>query len=223
LWLHGDGAFGAAAVLSERGRAALAGLDRVDSLTLDPHKWLFQPIECGSLLVRNLKHLRSTFHERPEYLRDIDADRTDEEVNFCDLGPQLTRGFRALKLWMSVQVFGLAAIRAAIARGIALAEFAERLLRAEPVWEVVTPAQLGVVTFRYVPRGRSASEVDEINAGIARTSLDDGFAVTSTTNLKGRSVLRLCTINPRTTEWDIAETIRRLGRYGEARAAERLA
>ena len=158
IWLHADGAFGAAAVLSQSGRQRLAGLDLVDSLAVDAHKWLFQPIECGCLLARDVRHLRATFHERPEYLRDVDTP--DKEVNFSDLGPQLTREFRALKLWMTVQVFGEDELRAAISRGIELAERAERRLREAGPWEIVTPAQIGVLTFRCAPSGMTEEEQD---------------------------------------------------------------
>src|SRR5262249_19590415 len=95
LWLHADAAYGAAAILCEGGRTLLEGLDRVDSLSLDPHKWWFQPYEIGCVLVRNGHHLREAFRILPEYLKDV--DRAAEEVNFCDYGIQLTRSFRALK------------------------------------------------------------------------------------------------------------------------------
>jgi len=111
LWLHVDGAYGAAAVLCKRGHATLEGLGRADSLSLDPHKWLFQPYEIGCVLVRDERWLRETFHILPEYLIDIEGQAG--EVNFCDRGIQLTRGFRALKLWMSFKVFGQAGFEAA--------------------------------------------------------------------------------------------------------------
>ncbi|HYH78338.1 MAG TPA: aminotransferase class V-fold PLP-dependent enzyme, partial [Longimicrobium sp.] len=149
-WLHVDGAYGAAAALTERGRALLAGLGEADSVSMDPHKWLFQPYECAAILVRDGAALRDTFREVPEYLKD--SDLSAEEVNFRDWGVQLTRGFRALKLWLSIQTFGLAAFRAAVDRGIDLAEIAEDELRGSPEWEVLTPAQLGIVTFRHHPR-----------------------------------------------------------------------
>lgn len=98
LWLHVDGAYGAAAVLCDRGRSQLAGLEQVDSLALDPHKWLFQPYEIGFLLVRNQNWLKETFHIMPGYLKD--SDRAEEEINYSNFGIQLTRSFRALKLWM---------------------------------------------------------------------------------------------------------------------------
>ncbi len=150
-WLHVDGAYGAAAALTERGHALLQGLGEADSLSMDPHKWLFQPYECAVVLVRDGRALRDTFREVPEYLRDSDLGA--EEVNFRDWGVQLTRGFRALSLWLSVQTFGMEAFRAAVEWGIHLAEVAEGELRASPGWEVLTPAQLGVVTFRHRPRG----------------------------------------------------------------------
>jgi aromatic-L-amino-acid/L-tryptophan decarboxylase len=211
IWLHADGAFGAAAVLSEDGKRRLGGLGRVDSIALDAHKWLFQPIECGCLLVRDVRTLREAFYERPEYLRD--ADTADAEVNFSDMGPQLTREFRALKLWMSIQVFGMEAFRAAVERGIALAELAERELRESGRWEIVTPAQISVVTFRYAPPQLSDLKINKLNARIAQATLDDGYAALSTTELRGKTVLRMCVTNPRATEAEIRETVRRLGVY----------
>jgi len=213
LWLHADGAYGVASILCDKGRSLLAGLDQVDSLSLDPHKWLFQPYEIGCVLVRDSRWLRETFHILPEYLKDI--ERSEEEVNFCDYGIQLTRSFRVLKLWMSLQVFGLEAFRQAVAHGIALAERAEEILRKAACWEVVTPAQLGIVTFRYIAAGASSRVLDTINQQLINEMIADGFAMISSTVLRGYTVLRLCTINPRTTESDLQETIRRLERFGE--------
>ncbi|NNE72014.1 MAG: aminotransferase class V-fold PLP-dependent enzyme, partial [Rhodothermales bacterium] len=104
LWLHVDGAYGAAAVLGTRGRAALAGLDRADSIALDPHKWLFQPFECGCLLVRDAAPLRAAYAIHPEYMRDTLLE--DEETNYCEYGVQLSRSFRALGLWLTLKTFG---------------------------------------------------------------------------------------------------------------------
>ena len=125
LWLHVDGAYGAPAVLTEPGRAVLDGIELADSLVVDPHKWLFQPYEIGCVLVREPGLLERVFSLDGDYLRDVRGGA----VNFRDRGPELTRGARALKLWLSVRVFGLDAFRAAIAHGIALAEHAESRLR----------------------------------------------------------------------------------------------
>ena len=111
-WLHVDGAYGGFAALTSRGRGWLAGIELADSVTLDPHKWLYQPFECGCLLVREGARLRRAFTLTPDYLADAEAE--DEEVNFSDLGVQLTRSARAFKVWMSVTLFGVAAFRAAI-------------------------------------------------------------------------------------------------------------
>ena len=113
LWLHVDGAYGAAACLSERGRRLLNGIERADSLSLDPHKWLFQPFEIGCVLARDARLLKKTFHTMAGYLEDTKRVE-EEEINYYDYGVQLTRGFRALKLWLSIKTFGAAAFREAI-------------------------------------------------------------------------------------------------------------
>ena len=200
MWFHVDGAYGAAAALCEPGRAALPGLGRADSLTIDPHKWLFQPYETAALLMREAGLLERTFTLSGEYLRDTFGG----EVNFRDRGIQLTRGVRALKLWLSVQVFGVAAFRDAVAHGIALAEHAEAVLRSRPGWEIVTPAQLGIVCF-----ARDGGDESQISA----STVSEGYAAPSTTVLRGRTVLRFCTINPRTTFEEIESTIERMERF----------
>jgi len=210
LWMHVDGAYGAPAALTDEGKALLRGMEEADSISLDPHKWLFQPFEAGVVLLRDARALRDAFRMVPEYLRD--SDLAAEEVNFRDWGVQLTRSFRALKLWMTLQVFGLAAVREAVAWGIRLAEAAEEELRASPAWEIVTPAQLGIVTFRF------AAGDDDLQRRITAAMLRDGWAMLSTTELAGRAALRLCTINPRTTEDDVRETVRRLERIAHAEA-----
>jgi glutamate/tyrosine decarboxylase-like PLP-dependent enzyme len=202
LWLHVDGAYGAAAVICDRGRELLAGLELADSLSLDPHKWLLQPFEIGCVLVRDLVQLRDTFLILPEYLKD--THQYSAEFNFTDHGLQLTRGFRALKLWMSIKVFGMAAFRAAVERGFALAELTEARLRKMPGWEIVTPAQMGMVCFR------RAGADDAAHLRLVQSILKDGFALITSTVLHGRTVLRTCSINPRTTEADIEETLDRL-------------
>jgi len=215
LWLHVDGAYGAAAVLGERGRAILEGLGRADSLSLDPHKWLFQPYEIGCILVRDEGWLRETFHILPEYLTDIEGQAG--EINFCDRGIQLTRGFRALKLWMSLKVFGRAGFDQAVNRGFELAEAAEAVLRKTPGWEVVTPAQMGILTFRCTPEGVTGQALNRLNGSLVKAMIADGFAMLSSTVLRGQTVLRMCTINPRAREADVRETIRRLDGWKDRR------
>jgi glutamate/tyrosine decarboxylase-like PLP-dependent enzyme len=212
LWLHVDGAYGAAAALCERGRQALRGIEQVDSLALDPHKWLFQPYECGCVLVREGGLLKRTFNVAAEYLEDIKL--VDEEVNFCEQGLQLTREFRALKLWLSLKFFGAAAFRQAIEYGIELAELTERVLREEGAWQVLSPACLGIVTFRLAPAGVGEAALNTLNQQLVSQISRDGFALTSSTTLKGKVALRMCTINPRTTEADIRATLARWAELG---------
>lgn len=215
LWLHVDGAYGAAAALCDEGRRALVGLDRADSLALDPHKWLFQPFEMGCVLVRDEALLPKTFSVHADYLDDLDLGMG--EVNLLDHGVQLSRSFRALKLWLSVQVFGLDAFRDGVARGLELARRAEELLAADGRWRITSPARLGVVTFRHrqYPPGETG---DAFHQRLTEALRRDGYAFQSTTRLGGSTVLRLCTINPRTTDDDLRGTVERLGRLADGLA-----
>ena len=151
VWFHVDAAYGGFAALTERGRRWLAGMELADSVTLDPHKWLYQPFECGCLLVRAGQRLGEAFRIQPDYLKDTEA--AELEVNFSDLSMQLSRTSRALKLWMSLRYFGLDAFRAAIDRSIDLALFAQAHIEASAQLELLTPAKLGVVCYRRRPEG----------------------------------------------------------------------
>ncbi|HPQ97871.1 MAG TPA: aminotransferase class I/II-fold pyridoxal phosphate-dependent enzyme, partial [Thiolinea sp.] len=204
IWFHVDGAYGAPAALTPAGRAYLAGLARADSLVLDPHKWLFQPYDAGLCLIRRPGALERCFAMYPEYLRDAQG-RQQSVASFGNRSLELSRRSRALKLWLSLRTYGVARFRTAIQRGIERAEQAEALLRAQPdVWEVVSPARIGIVCFAL--RGAAEGE----HARRAQALAESGFACLSSTRLKGREVLRLCTINPLTTADDLRETLVRL-------------
>jgi len=216
VWLHADAAYGGFAAITERGAKLLAGLGRCDSVALDPHKWLFVPFECGSLLVREPDRLRDAFQVLPDYLRDVAAGQ--DGVNFADLGEQLTRQSRALKVWLGVKYFGLGAIRAEIDRAIDHALHAEELVRREPLLEVTSSAQLGVLCFRVRPRRLDDSELDAFNERVNAAVSADGRYLISSTRLRGTFTLRLCVLAYRTTTADVAgliETVvacaRRLG------------
>lgn len=208
LWLHVDGAFGAPAVLTEEGRELLRGIERADSLALDAHKWLFQPLEAGCLLVRDVSLLESVFSAHPEYL--LDAAARDREVNFSDRGIQLTRSFRAFKLWMSLKVFGIDAFSRAVQRGIDLARYAEEIVRKTPGWEVMSPTRLALTTFRWAEPGADAERQEAVNRRIADAMLIDDMAMLSSTMLVGKTALRTCTVNPRTTKADIETALDRV-------------
>lgn len=208
LWVHVDGAYGAAAVICDRGRNRLRGLGRADSLSMDPHKWLFQPFEIGGVLVRDERHLRRAFRLDAEYLEDAVGE--EDEVNFSSYGIQLTRSFRALKLWMTMKVFGREQVAEAVDRGFEHAEQAEEFMQARSEWRVVTPAQMGIVTFRCVPHGWPKERVDALNRRLASALSEEGEVFLTKTALDGRPVLRLCTINPRTTPEDVEYSLDRL-------------
>jgi aromatic-L-amino-acid decarboxylase len=206
VWLHVDGAYGGFAALTARGSRALAGIERADSVTLDPHKWLYQPFECGCVLVREGELLRSAFEIAPDYLRD--AAVRAAEVNFSDLGMQLTRSARALKVWLSLGYFGVDAFRAAIDQALDLALEAERMISARPELELMSPAQLGVVCFR-----RRFGPADEewrsarLNAALVGRFEASGLGLVSSTRLHGRYAIRLCILNHTTALSDVERTI----------------
>ena len=203
MWFHVDGAYGGPAAVTARGRQHLEGMERADSLVLDPHKWFFQPYDLGVCMVTRPGALERCYAMSPEYLKDVQA--TTGAVNFGNRSLELTRRSRALKLWMSLRSYGAEKFRNAIRRGIELAEFAEREICRHPeTWDLVTPAQIGVVCFAF--KNWRPGE----HAACTKTITDSGFACVSSTMLRDRSVLRLCTINPLTTEADIVETINRL-------------
>lgn len=194
IWFHVDAAYGGFAMLTDRGKRWLTGIERADSVTLDPHKWLYQPFECGCLLVRDGDRLRTAFEITPDYLAD--AQIAHREVNFSDLGIQLTRMSRALKIWMSVQTFGIDAFRKAIDRAIDLARAAQARIVASDEFELLLPASLGVVCFRRHPKGiDDERDLEAVNSALVRDLADSGIGLLSSTRLRGTYAIRLCVLN----------------------------
>ena len=212
LWYHIDAAYGGFAILDPETRPLLQGLELGDSVTLDPHKWLFQPYETGCLMVRDVTLLESAFRITPDYLQD--ADWGPENVNFCDRGLQLTRIFRALRVWLAVQRYGLAAHRREIARAIAIARRAAARIGEEEELELLAPQSLAVVCFRY--RGRTGDSqpfrkrLDELNREIQDRIIKSGFAMIASTQLGGKFSLRFCVLNALTTEDDVMQLLDRV-------------
>lgn len=202
MWLHVDGAYGGPAALTARGRETIGpALARADSFVADPHKWLFQPYGVACLLVRHPGVLERAFAMNPEYLADVSG----HEVTLSNRGLELTRRARAFKLWLTFSGYGFKNLARAVERGIGLAEYAQYRVEAEPGLQVVTPASLGIVTFAGAGREPAA------HTAAAEAITRSGYAALSSTVLRQRAVLRLCTINPRTTEADIDGTIARAG------------
>jgi glutamate/tyrosine decarboxylase-like PLP-dependent enzyme len=206
VWMHVDAAYGGFAVLTDIGRRVLAGIERADSVTLDPHKWLFIPFECGCLLARDPNRLKAAFQILPEYLAD--AQTGHEAVNFADYGEQLTRYARAIKVWMSVSYFGTDAIRDAIDRGMMLARRLEARIREASGLEIVAPARFGVVCFRVRPKDVDDAALDTLNERVLARVVGDGRYFISSTRLRGAFALRACILGFRTTEEDIDGLVR---------------
>jgi glutamate/tyrosine decarboxylase-like PLP-dependent enzyme len=211
LWLHADGAYGAAAALVPGRRALLDGLDRVDSVSFDPHKWAFQSYGCGCVLLRDGAGLTRVFHTRPEYLRDTDTDDAEAAPNFWDCGIELTRPARALRFWLTLQALGTDGLAASIEHGFRLGEVAHAALACRPDVEIVSGPQLGIVCFRFVPAGlHDADALDALQDRVSRALTASGHAVVLTTRLRGRTCLRLCAISPEATVDDVEGTVHRL-------------
>ena len=205
-WLHVDGAYGGFAALTKRGSKWLAGIEEADSVTLDPHKWLYQPFECGCTLVREGKLLESAFQIEPSYLKD--ARQGMQAVNFGDRGLQLSRAARSLKLWLSIKTFGVDAFRAAIDRCLDLAQLAEEAVKSNDALELMRPARLGIVCFRRTFGGdRGEVELAALNRRLVAALGESGVGLVSSTSLRGRYAIRLCVLNHTTGPGDVLRVI----------------
>jgi len=194
-WLHVDAAYGGSAAICPELRPRFDGMERADSVVMNPHKWLFTPVDCSLLFVRDPAELRAAFSLVPEYLR------TDDEgvTNLMDYGLQLGRRFRALKLWMVIRAFGVSGLRDRIRYHCALAEELAGWIRAEPGFEVVAPVPFSVVCFRYAPPRASPEDADRLNERLMAEVNAAGPVFLSHTKLRGRLVLRIAIGNLRTT------------------------
>jgi aromatic-L-amino-acid decarboxylase len=210
VWLHVDGAYGALAILDRQYEKQLSALSRANSIALDPHKWLYVPVEAGVVLVRDARHMRATFSLVPPYLQ---TDGKPEGVGglpwFSEYGFQQTRGFRALKIWMALRYHGLSGYRSSIQRDIRLAEHLANSLRTSGDFEVFEPQSLSIVCFRYAPaKLRNNSEmIDDLNKAVLGKVQLGGQAFLSSTGLDGRFWLRACITNPRTCEEDLNQLV----------------
>ncbi len=217
IWMHVDAAYGGFAVLAPRGREALTGLERADSVTLDPHKWLYVPFECGCLIARDPNRLKAAFHILPEYLKDTQT--SGGEVNFADYGEQLSRMARGIKVWLNVHYYGTDALAAAIEYSLGLAPVAEREVRATRDLEVLAPATLGILCFRAAPAGVPESQLDALNERILQRVNASGKFFISSTRIRGAFSLRICPIGHRTRESDMVELISMVGEFAKDQSA----
>jgi glutamate/tyrosine decarboxylase-like PLP-dependent enzyme len=199
LWFHVDGAIGAVAVLADNVREQLSGIERADSIALDLHKWMHIPFEAGCVLVRDPAAHHDSFSLTPEYLqRDADAGGlASGSLWFSDYGLQLTRQFRALKVWMSIKEHGLDRFGRMIARNVDQAHYLGRLVESTPKLEVTAPIGLDIVCFRFNPGGMDIDALNQLNQTILVKLQESGVAAPSYTTLNGEYCLRAAISNHR--------------------------
>jgi glutamate/tyrosine decarboxylase-like PLP-dependent enzyme len=215
LWFHVDGAIGAVAVLAPGAKPLLAGIERADSVGLDLHKWMHVPFEAGCILVRNEEAHRKTFSLTPEYLAHETRGLAAGAHWFSDYGLQLSRQFRALKVWMSIKEHGLDRYGRMISRNIEQARTFGRLVENAPDLELVAPIGLDIVCFRFNPDGLADQALDAINKEILLRLHEEGIAVPSYTTLNGKYCLRIAIANHRSTTEDFVALARETSRIGK--------
>ncbi|MCA1500974.1 aspartate aminotransferase family protein [Bradyrhizobium sp. NBAIM14] len=211
IWFHVDGAFGALAILSPELAPLLGGIELADSIALDFHKWGQVPYDAGFLLVRDGEQHRQAFAQPAAYLSREARGLAAGAVWPCDLGPDLSRGFRALKTWFTLKTFGTDRLGRAIARSCALAKYLEARVLAEPRLELLAPVNLNIVCFRY----RSG---DAVNREIVADVQESGIAAPSSTTLDGKFAIRAAIVNHRTEEADIDALIAAVLQFGGQRS-----
>src|SRR5438067_4633289 len=205
LWMHVDGSYGAFAVLAESARKLFVGMERADSIALDPHKWLYLPVDVGCVIYREPGIARAAFAHEAEYTRII-SEEADEAFAFWDYGPELSRRFRALKVWMLLKGVGLDRLGKAIESNLACARHLESMVRRSDDFEMVAPVELSIFCFRHVPvqlKNESPEAIDAFNERLLVALQRDGSSYLSNATLAGRFALRGCVLNYRTTLRDM--------------------
>ncbi len=213
LWFHVDGAFGALGILSPAIAPLLKGIEDADSIALDFHKWGQVPYDAGFLMVRDGERHRQAFAAPAAYLRRETRGLAAGSLWPCDLGPDLSRGFRALKTWFTLKTYGTEKLGAVITRTCALAGYLEARILAEPRLELLAPVNLNIVCFRY-----RAADADKVNGGIVIDIQESGIAAPSTTVLDGQLAIRAAIVNHRTDSGDIDALISAVLEFGGQRS-----
>ncbi|MGI9414552.1 MAG: pyridoxal phosphate-dependent decarboxylase family protein, partial [Hyphomicrobiales bacterium] len=203
LWFHVDGAFGGLAVLAQAQADKVRGIERADSIAFDFHKWLHVPYDAGCVLLRDGDLQRQTFATRPDYLQGLERGLAGGDPWFCELGPELSRGFRALKVWLTLKEHGVARLGAMIARNCAQAEYLAGRVTAEHGLELLAPVSLNICCFRFTGGELGADRTDELNKEIVIQLQERGIAAPSTTWIDGRLAIRVNITNHRTRTADL--------------------
>jgi aromatic-L-amino-acid/L-tryptophan decarboxylase len=220
LWFHVDGAIGAVAVLAENIKPELSGIERADSVALDLHKWMHMPFEAGCVVVRHNDAHRRTFSLTPDYLAHETRGLAAGHLWFTDYGLQLSRQFRALKVWMSIKEHGLERFGRMIARNIEQAHYFGRLVESEPSMELLAPIVLDIVCFRFNPGGLDNENLNALNKEILMQLHEQGIAAPSYTTLHDQYCLRIAIANHRSKQEDFDVLAREVVRIGRELVAE---
>ena len=217
LWMHVDGSYGALAIMAKSARGLFAGIEGADSVALDPHKWFYLPVDVGCVIYRAPEIARATFAHEAEYTRII-GEEADEAFAFWDYGPELSRRFRALKVWMLLKGVGLDSLGEAIESNLACARYFESMVQASDDFEMAAPVELSIFCFRHVPgqlRNESPEAIDAFNERLLIALQRDGSSYLSNAMLGDRFALRGCVLNYRTTLRDmeiLLDDLRRVAR-----------
>jgi glutamate/tyrosine decarboxylase-like PLP-dependent enzyme len=214
LWFHVDGAIGALLALAPRHRHLVAGIERADSVTLDFHKWLHVPFEAACVLVRDRKAHRDAFALTPEYLEKTERGLASGAHWFSEYGLQLSRGFKALKVWLTIKEHGLDRFGRLIDRNIAQAHGLAKLIEAEPDLELLAPVHTNIVCFRYNPGGLDVAALNALNQELLIRLHESGIAAPSYTTLGDRYCLRAAIANFRTIPDDLPVAVRAIREIG---------
>jgi aromatic-L-amino-acid decarboxylase len=213
IWLHADGAYGALAALAPSAKALFVGMERADSVSLDPHKWLYSSVGCGCVLYRDARAAIAAFSQEAEYTRPIGLSN-EEAFAFWDLGPELSRPFRALTIWLQIKLYGIDRIGDAIESNLACARYFGTLIDAEEEFELLAPVGLSVFCFRCHPRAYTG-DLDALNERILTELQRDGSSYLSNARIHGKFALRGCVLNHRTELGDmdrLLEDVRKVSR-----------
>src|SRR6188472_3743244 len=217
LWMHVDGSYGAFAILAPSARKLFAGMEQADSIALDPHKWLYLPVDVGCVIYRNPEIARAAFAHEAEYTRMF-GEEADEAFVCWDYGPELSRRFRALKVWMLLKGVGLDRLSEAIESNLACARHLESMVQASDDFEMLAPVELSIFGFRHLPaqlKNQPPAAIDTFNERLLVALQRDGSSYLSNTTVGGRFALRGCVLNYRTTLRDmeiLLDDLRRVGK-----------
>jgi aromatic-L-amino-acid decarboxylase len=220
LWFHVDGAIGAVAVLAENVKEQLSGIERADSIALDLHKWMHIPFEAGCALVRHEAAHRKTFSLTPEYLEHDTRGLAAGQLWFSDYGLQLSRQFRALKVWMSIKEHGVDRFGRMMARNVEQAHYLGQLIEKEQNMELLAPIGLDIVCFRFNPGGLDDETLNALNKEILIQLQEQGICAPSYTTLHDRYCLRVAIANHRSVQDDFDVLVEETVQIGQKLTAQ---